>query len=186
CCGGGDNSSRKAALADVPRRADDLHRLQELGGRATRIRLAGGRRTGDLHSAGRRSAGGRLVFGWQEVREQATYIQLAGERRAGDLYSARLAGALREGDLCCWQELGGTCVAGGRCAPQHGDLCCWQEFWATCVDGGRCASAMAEVELKTAPADFRFPTTIQTLFHRCLAAKGEESGECERFARTGR
>ncbi|KAA8535396.1 hypothetical protein F0562_030399 [Nyssa sinensis] len=50
---------------------------------------------------------------------------------------------------------------------------------------------MAEIELKTAPADFRFPTTNQTRhcftryieFHRCLAAKGEESGECEKFAK---
>ncbi|CAM9001079.1 unnamed protein product [Rhodiola kirilowii] len=48
-----------------------------------------------------------------------------------------------------------------------------------------------EIELKTAPADFRFPTTNQTRhcftryieFHRCLAAKGEESGECEKFAK---
>ncbi|KAJ0031615.1 hypothetical protein Pint_14289 [Pistacia integerrima] len=47
------------------------------------------------------------------------------------------------------------------------------------------------IELKTAPADFRFPTTNQTRhcftryieFHRCLAAKGEESNECERFAK---
>ncbi|OWM89955.1 cytochrome c oxidase subunit 6b-2 [Punica granatum] len=48
-----------------------------------------------------------------------------------------------------------------------------------------------EIDLKTAPADFRFPTTNQTRhcftryieFHRCLTAKGEESGECEKFAR---
>ncbi|KAH1039086.1 hypothetical protein J1N35_040829, partial [Gossypium stocksii] len=47
-----------------------------------------------------------------------------------------------------------------------------------------------EIELKTAPADFRSPTTNQTRhcftryieFHRCLAAKGE-SNECERFAK---
>ncbi|TYH76686.1 hypothetical protein ES332_D04G103400v1 [Gossypium tomentosum] len=52
-------------------------------------------------------------------------------------------------------------------------------------------SVMAdEIELKTAPADFRFPTTNQTRhcftcyieFHGCLAAKGE-SNECERFAK---
>ncbi|KAH9654171.1 cytochrome c oxidase subunit 6b-2 [Citrus sinensis] len=51
--------------------------------------------------------------------------------------------------------------------------------------------AADEIELKTAPADFRFPTTNQTRhcftryieFHRCLAAKGEESNECERFAK---
>ncbi|KAK8995102.1 hypothetical protein V6N11_069550 [Hibiscus sabdariffa] len=47
------------------------------------------------------------------------------------------------------------------------------------------------IELKTAPADFRFPTTNQTRhcfsryieFHRCLAAKGEGSNQCERFAK---
>ncbi|XP_040970600.1 cytochrome c oxidase subunit 6b-2 isoform X1 [Gossypium hirsutum] len=47
-----------------------------------------------------------------------------------------------------------------------------------------------KIALKTAPADFRFPTTNQTRhcftryieFHRCLAAKGE-SNECERFAK---
>ncbi|PIA46076.1 hypothetical protein AQUCO_01600390v1 [Aquilegia coerulea] len=50
---------------------------------------------------------------------------------------------------------------------------------------------MAEIELRTAPADFRFPTTNQSRhcftryieFHRCLAAKGEESGECNKFAK---
>ncbi|XP_002867470.2 cytochrome c oxidase subunit 6b-3 [Arabidopsis lyrata subsp. lyrata] len=48
-----------------------------------------------------------------------------------------------------------------------------------------------EIELKTAPADFRFPTTNQTRhcftryieFHRCTTAKGEDSNECERFAK---
>ncbi|XP_057510061.1 cytochrome c oxidase subunit 6b-2-like [Actinidia eriantha] len=50
---------------------------------------------------------------------------------------------------------------------------------------------MDEIELKTAPADFRFPTTNQTRhcftryieFHRCVAAKGNESGACEKFAK---
>ncbi|WOG96834.1 hypothetical protein DCAR_0416171 [Daucus carota subsp. sativus] len=50
---------------------------------------------------------------------------------------------------------------------------------------------MAEIELKTAPADFRFPTTNQSRhcftryieFHRCLAAKGDGSAECEKFAK---
>ncbi|WJZ98455.1 hypothetical protein VitviT2T_016974 [Vitis vinifera] len=50
---------------------------------------------------------------------------------------------------------------------------------------------MEEVHLQTAPADFRFPSTNQTRhcftryieFHRCLAAKGEESGDCEKFAK---
>ncbi|KAK2974011.1 hypothetical protein RJ640_028647, partial [Escallonia rubra] len=51
--------------------------------------------------------------------------------------------------------------------------------------------SVEKIELRTAPADFRFPTTNQSRhcftryieFHRCLAAKGEESGECERFAK---
>nr|AFK39313.1 unknown [Medicago truncatula] len=50
---------------------------------------------------------------------------------------------------------------------------------------------MAEIELKTAPVDFRFPTTNQTRhcftryieFHRCMTVKGENSGECEKFAK---
>ncbi|KAF8389299.1 hypothetical protein HHK36_025992 [Tetracentron sinense] len=59
--------------------------------------------------------------------------------------------------------------------------------FSSCLVG----SAMAEIELKTAPADFRFPTTNQSRhcftryieFHRCLTAKGEESGECHKFAK---
>ncbi|CAA6670275.1 unnamed protein product [Spirodela intermedia] len=46
---------------------------------------------------------------------------------------------------------------------------------------------MAEIEIKTAPADFRFPTTNQTrhCFTRYIEyhSKGEESTECEKFAR---
>ncbi|XP_073118063.1 uncharacterized protein [Elaeis guineensis] len=50
---------------------------------------------------------------------------------------------------------------------------------------------MAEIELKTAPADFRFPTTNQTRhcftryieYHKCLNAKGEDASECQKFAR---
>ncbi|XP_052201732.1 cytochrome c oxidase subunit 6b-3-like isoform X1 [Diospyros lotus] len=49
----------------------------------------------------------------------------------------------------------------------------------------------SQVELRTAPADFRFPTTNQTRhcftryieFHRCLAVKGEEASECDKFAK---
>ncbi|KAH1221489.1 Cytochrome c oxidase subunit 6b-3 [Glycine max] len=49
----------------------------------------------------------------------------------------------------------------------------------------------ATIELKAAPADFHFPTTNHTRhcftryteFHRCLATKGGNSGECERFAK---
>ncbi|KAM0943375.1 putative cytochrome-c oxidase [Dioscorea sansibarensis] len=50
---------------------------------------------------------------------------------------------------------------------------------------------MAEIELKTAPADFRFPTTNQTRhcftryieYHKCVNAKADDSGECEKFAK---
>ncbi|KAJ0800201.1 putative cytochrome-c oxidase [Helianthus annuus] len=50
---------------------------------------------------------------------------------------------------------------------------------------------MAEIELKTAPADYRFPTTNQSRhcftryveFHRCVAAKGDDASECEKFAK---
>nr|ACW82405.1 cytochrome c oxidase subunit 6b [Larix kaempferi] len=46
-------------------------------------------------------------------------------------------------------------------------------------------------DIKTAPADFRFPTTNQTRhcftryieYHKCIAAKGEGASECEKFAR---
>ncbi|XP_039019140.1 cytochrome c oxidase subunit 6b-2-like [Hibiscus syriacus] len=52
-------------------------------------------------------------------------------------------------------------------------------------------SLLSQIELKTAPADFRFPTTNQTRhcfsrfieFNRCLAAKGKGSNQCERFAK---
>ncbi|XP_057533467.1 cytochrome c oxidase subunit 6b-1 [Amaranthus tricolor] len=48
-----------------------------------------------------------------------------------------------------------------------------------------------EVKLETAPADFRFPTTNQTRhcftryieYHRCVAAKGEDAPECDKFAK---
>ncbi|PWZ27964.1 Cytochrome c oxidase subunit 6b-1 [Zea mays] len=47
------------------------------------------------------------------------------------------------------------------------------------------------IEIKTAPADFRFPTTNQTRhcftryveYHRCLNAKGDDAGVCEKFAK---
>ncbi|KAI3457222.1 hypothetical protein Pfo_013885 [Paulownia fortunei] len=49
--------------------------------------------------------------------------------------------------------------------------------------------AGARIELKIASANFRFPTTNQTRhyfthyieFHHCVAAKGEESGDCDKF-----
>ncbi|KAL9245182.1 hypothetical protein vseg_018861 [Gypsophila vaccaria] len=48
-----------------------------------------------------------------------------------------------------------------------------------------------EVKLETAPADFRFPTTNQTRhcftryieYHRCVAAKGDDAPECDKFAK---
>ncbi|KAI3524258.1 hypothetical protein L1887_02911 [Cichorium endivia] len=50
---------------------------------------------------------------------------------------------------------------------------------------------MPEIELKTAPGDYRFPTTNQSRhcftryieFHRCVAAKGDGATECEKFAK---
>lgn len=46
-------------------------------------------------------------------------------------------------------------------------------------------------DIKTAPADFRFPTTNQTRhcftryveYHRCVNAKGDDAGDCEKFAK---
>ncbi|KAL5210129.1 hypothetical protein ABZP36_005752 [Zizania latifolia] len=48
-----------------------------------------------------------------------------------------------------------------------------------------------EIKIETAPADFRFPTTNQTRhcftryveYHRCVAAKGEDAPECDKFAK---
>ncbi|KAJ4879651.1 Uncharacterized protein Rs2_36705 [Raphanus sativus] len=48
-----------------------------------------------------------------------------------------------------------------------------------------------DITLKTAPADFRFPTTNQTRhcftryieYHRCVAAKGDDAPECDKFAK---
>ncbi|KAM1023193.1 hypothetical protein TB2_043986 [Malus domestica] len=48
-----------------------------------------------------------------------------------------------------------------------------------------------EIKIETAPADFRFPTTNQTRhcftryieYHRCIAAKGEDAPECDKFAK---
>ncbi|CAN1331860.1 Cytochrome c oxidase subunit 6b-1 [Linum perenne] len=47
------------------------------------------------------------------------------------------------------------------------------------------------LQLETAPADYRFPTTNQTRhcftryieYHRCVAAKGEDAQECQKFAK---
>ncbi|GJN02446.1 hypothetical protein PR202_ga19798 [Eleusine coracana subsp. coracana] len=48
-----------------------------------------------------------------------------------------------------------------------------------------------QIELKTAPADFRFPTTNQTRhcftryveYHRCVNAKGDAADDCDKFAK---
>ncbi|XP_006658829.1 cytochrome c oxidase subunit 6b-1-like [Oryza brachyantha] len=53
------------------------------------------------------------------------------------------------------------------------------------------ADEKPEIKIETAPADFRFPTTNQTRhcftryieYHRCVAAKGEDAPECEKFAK---
>nr|CAB3447203.1 unnamed protein product [Digitaria exilis] len=52
-------------------------------------------------------------------------------------------------------------------------------------------ATMAEIEIKTAPADFRFPTTNQTRhcftryveYHRCVNVKGDDTSDCEKFAK---
>ncbi|CAA3012575.1 cytochrome c oxidase subunit 6b-1-like [Olea europaea subsp. europaea] len=53
------------------------------------------------------------------------------------------------------------------------------------------AEETPEIKLETAPADYRFPTTNQTRhcftryieYHRCVAAKGEDAPECNKFAK---
>ncbi|KAE8727872.1 Cytochrome c oxidase subunit 6B [Hibiscus syriacus] len=53
------------------------------------------------------------------------------------------------------------------------------------------AEETSEIKLETAPADFRFPTTNQTRhcftryieYHRCVAAKGEDAPDCDKFAK---
>ncbi|KAI3978592.1 hypothetical protein MKX01_015767 [Papaver californicum] len=48
-----------------------------------------------------------------------------------------------------------------------------------------------EIKLETAPVDFRFPTTNQSRhcftryveYHRCVAAKGDDAPECDKFAK---
>ncbi|KAB1220277.1 Cytochrome c oxidase subunit 6b-1 [Morella rubra] len=53
------------------------------------------------------------------------------------------------------------------------------------------AEETPEIQLETAPVDFRFPTTNQTRhcftryveYHRCIAAKGEGAPECDKFAK---
>ncbi|CAI0447869.1 unnamed protein product [Linum tenue] len=53
------------------------------------------------------------------------------------------------------------------------------------------AEVAPEIKLETAPADFRFPTTNQTRhcftryieFHRCVAAKGEDAQDCQKYAK---
>ncbi|KAH9299479.1 hypothetical protein KI387_031161, partial [Taxus chinensis] len=46
-------------------------------------------------------------------------------------------------------------------------------------------------DIKTAPVDFRFPTTNQTRhcftryieYHKCVASKGEDANECDKYAK---
>lgn len=53
------------------------------------------------------------------------------------------------------------------------------------------AEETPEIKIETAPADFRFPTTNQSRhcftryieYHRCVAAKGEDAPECDKFAK---
>uniref|UniRef100_A0A0D9XQK4 Cytochrome c oxidase subunit n=1 Tax=Leersia perrieri TaxID=77586 RepID=A0A0D9XQK4_9ORYZ len=53
------------------------------------------------------------------------------------------------------------------------------------------AEEKPEIKIETAPADFRFPTTNQTRhcftryveYHRCVAAKGDDAPECDKFAK---
>ncbi|XP_058747759.1 cytochrome c oxidase subunit 6b-1-like [Vicia villosa] len=53
------------------------------------------------------------------------------------------------------------------------------------------AEEKPEIKLETAPVDFRFPTTNQTRhcftryieYHRCVAAKGDDAQECDKFAK---
>jgi len=57
--------------------------------------------------------------------------------------------------------------------------------------GDQEAAEEPEIKLETAPADFRFPTTNQTRhcftryieYHRCIAAKGDDAPECDKFAK---
>jgi len=58
-------------------------------------------------------------------------------------------------------------------------------------DDQEAAEEKPEIKLETAPADFRFPTTNQSRhcftryieYHRCVAAKGEDAPECDKFAK---
>ncbi|XP_039126870.1 cytochrome c oxidase subunit 6b-1-like isoform X2 [Dioscorea cayenensis subsp. rotundata] len=58
-------------------------------------------------------------------------------------------------------------------------------------DQGNAEEETPAIKLETAPADFRFPTTNQTRhcftryieYHRCVAAKGDDAQECEKFAK---
>ncbi|XP_072977923.1 cytochrome c oxidase subunit 6b-1-like [Typha angustifolia] len=53
------------------------------------------------------------------------------------------------------------------------------------------AEEQPAIKIETAPADFRFPTTNQTRhcftryieYHRCIAAKGEDASDCDKFAK---
>lgn len=59
------------------------------------------------------------------------------------------------------------------------------------ADEGNTADETPEIKLETAPGDYRFPTTNQSRhcftryveYHRCVAAKGEDASECDKFAK---
>ncbi|KAJ3700113.1 hypothetical protein LUZ61_003818 [Rhynchospora tenuis] len=66
-----------------------------------------------------------------------------------------------------------------------------EESTTTETEAGEAEEEKPEVKIETAPADFRFPTTNQTRhcftryveYHRCVAAKGEDASECDKFAK---
>ncbi|KAK1435466.1 hypothetical protein QVD17_01229 [Tagetes erecta] len=59
------------------------------------------------------------------------------------------------------------------------------------TDGDNTVDETPEIKLETAPGDYRFPTTNQSRhcftryveYHRCVAAKGEDASECDKFAK---
>ncbi|CAH1454146.1 unnamed protein product [Lactuca virosa] len=59
------------------------------------------------------------------------------------------------------------------------------------VEEGDTQNETPEIKLETAPGDYRFPTTNQSRhcftryveYHRCVAAKGEDASECDKFAK---
>ncbi|ONK64350.1 uncharacterized protein A4U43_C07F24900 [Asparagus officinalis] len=66
-----------------------------------------------------------------------------------------------------------------------------EEEVAEVVESEEATEEQPEIKIETAPADFRFPTTNQTRhcftryveYHKCIAAKGEDAPECNKFAK---